>query len=67
VHGGVRQLEQAGQAEWGRKVTCAGVAFIPTHVNGDGGGQPIDCVLKSYATGLVVNPGYTVDSALLLM
>jgi hypothetical protein len=47
-------------------VPCKGIAFIPSHVNGDGGGNPIDCVLKSYATGLVVNPSYTVDSAILL-
>lgn len=47
-------------------VHCKGIAFIPTHVNGDGQGNPIDCVLKSYATGLVVNAQYNVDSAILL-
>jgi hypothetical protein len=47
-------------------VPCKGIAFIPTHVNGDGQGNPIDCVLKSYATGLAVNAQYNVDSAILL-
>jgi hypothetical protein len=47
-------------------VPCKGIAFIPTHVNGDGQGNPIDCVLKSYATGLAVNARYNVDSAILL-
>jgi hypothetical protein len=47
-------------------VPCKGIAFIPTHVNGDGGGNPIDCVLKSYATGLAPNSQYVVDSAILL-
>jgi hypothetical protein len=48
-------------------VPCKGIAFIPTHVNGDGGGNPIDCVLKSYATGLAPNSQYVVDSAILLL
>ena len=47
-------------------VLCKGIAFIPSHVNGDGQGNPIDCVLKSYATGLIVNSQYIVDSAILL-
>jgi hypothetical protein len=36
-------------------VHCKGIAFIP-----------IDCVLKSYATGLAPNGEYVVDSAILL-
>jgi hypothetical protein len=47
-------------------VPCKGIAFIPTHVNGDTNGSPIDCVLKSYATGLVPNMQYNVDSAIVL-
>jgi hypothetical protein len=55
-----------GKSNGNATVPCKGIAFIPTHVNGDGSGNPIDCVLKSYATGLAPNSQYTVDSAILL-
>ena len=55
-----------GKSNGNATVPCKGIAFIPTHVNGDGGGNPIDCVLKSHATGLAPNSQYTVDSAILL-
>jgi len=55
-----------GKSNGNATVPCKGIAFIPAHVNGDGGGNPIDCVLKSYATGLAPNGAYVVDSAILL-
>jgi hypothetical protein len=55
-----------GKKNGNATVPCKGVAFIPAHVNGDSGGAPIDCVLKSYASNFVVNPGYVVDSAILM-
>lgn len=55
-----------GRVNGGANKSCAGVAFIPSHVNGDGGGKPIECVLKNYAVNLFVNPGYLVDSAVLI-
>jgi hypothetical protein len=55
-----------GNSNGNATIPCKGVAFIPTHVNGDGGGAPIDCVLKNINTGLAPNPGYDVDSGILL-
>jgi hypothetical protein len=55
-----------GKKNGNATVPCKGVAFIPAHVNGDSGGAPIDCVLKSYASNFMVNPGYVVDSAILM-
>jgi hypothetical protein len=48
-------------------VPCRAVAFIPSHVNGDGGGAPTDCVLKSSGSGLFVNPSYEVHSGVLIL
>ncbi len=56
----------SGKSNGNATVQCKGIAFIPSHINSDGGGNPIECVLKSYATGLIVNPSYNVDSAILL-
>jgi len=44
-------------------VPCAGVSFRPSQLNGDVNGSPIDCALKSYATGLSEDSG--TDSAIL--
>lgn len=47
-------------------MTCAGVAFVPAHVNGGASGKPVECVLKDYASNLIANLGYLVDSAILV-
>ena len=47
-------------------VPCKGIVYVPSYVNGDQSGDPIVCVLKSYATGLAANAQYIVDSVILL-
>lgn len=47
-------------------VLCKGISFSPAQINGDANGNPIDCVLKSYATEFVVKPQFRVYVAILL-
>jgi hypothetical protein len=42
-------------------ISCAGVAYVPTFINGDGSGGPVDCYLKGLADDLNPNPNYDVD------
>lgn len=54
-----------GRKNAGATMTCGGVAFIPSHVNGDIQGLSADCIPKHYPNMLRLNQKYVVDSAVL--
>jgi hypothetical protein len=61
-------FNENGRKNAGATTACGGVAFVPSHVNGDEQGMPADCILKYYpnvTSMLRPNQKYVVDSAVL--